>query len=67
MRKQKAEQVECDCSCKALDDLTNRGRGLEKQMAAGRSVSNEDILQLSAMCFGLPEGNVSLCHEEIEH
>ena len=47
LAEQEAAKIDCDCSCEALDKLASRGRELEKRFAAGGSVANEDILQLS--------------------
>jgi hypothetical protein len=48
LRKQEADArvKNCDCSCQALDDTTSRVQELQKQVAAGGSISNEEIAQL---------------------
>jgi hypothetical protein len=47
LAKEKTDKIHCDCSCEALDSLNSRARTLEKQLASGGTISNEDILQLS--------------------
>jgi len=47
LAEQEAAKIDCDCSCEALDMLASRGRELEKLVSAGKSVSNDDILQLT--------------------
>jgi len=49
LRKQEAEarQAKCDCSCEAIDDRFSRSQELEKQFAAGGSISNKVIAQLT--------------------
>ncbi len=62
LRKQETEarQANCDCSCEALDDIVNRVQELQKQIAAGGSVSNEEIAQLS-QCFSFCQQEMMAC------
>jgi hypothetical protein len=55
-----AREANCDCSCAALDDIVSRSQELQKQFAAGGSVSNEDIAQLS-QCFSTCQQEVIAC------
>ena len=57
LAEQEAAKIDCDCSCEALDMLASRGRELEKLVSAGKTVSNEDILQL-AQC-------ATVCQQEM--
>ena len=57
LAEQEAAKIDCDCSCEALDKLAGRGQELEKIFAAGGSVSNEAILQLSQCA--------SVCQQEM--
>jgi len=57
LAEQEAAKIDCDCSCEALDMLASRGHELEKLVSAGKSVSNEDIMQL-AQC-------ATVCQQEM--
>ena len=60
LREQKLSEIDCDCSCEALDKIFSRSRELQKKFATSGAVSNQEIIQLS-QCYSVCQQEVLAC------